>query len=66
MHLPKKDKLKQRKIENWIEASIIVIGYVSPTKNLQELSWYPKYGRIFLYIGFNICKELKEFGNNMD
>jgi hypothetical protein len=35
---PKKDKLKQRKIENSIEASIIVIGYVNPTKNLQELS----------------------------
>jgi hypothetical protein len=32
----KEEKLKQREIQEWVKASILVIGDVNPTQNIQE------------------------------
>jgi hypothetical protein len=42
------ERLEQREIQEWVKASILVVGDVSPTQNLQELGWYLEYGRIIL------------------
>ncbi len=44
----KEERLKQREIQEWVKVSILVIGDVNLTQNIQELSWYLKYGRIIL------------------
>jgi hypothetical protein len=38
MHLLKRRKIEQREIKECVESSILVIGDVRPTQNLQELS----------------------------
>jgi hypothetical protein len=32
----KEEKLEQREIQEWIETSILVVGDVNPTQNIQE------------------------------
>jgi hypothetical protein len=52
----KVERFEEIEIQEWIEASILIIGNVTPTQNLQELSWYLKYGRIILTDIF--CKKM--------
>jgi hypothetical protein len=48
MHLLKQERLEQKEIKKWIEASILVVRDVSPTHNIQKLNWHLEYGRIIL------------------
>jgi len=40
----KGENLEQKEIQEWIKASILVEGDVSPTQNIHEWNWYPYYG----------------------
>jgi hypothetical protein len=48
MHLKKRRKVRAKKIQEWVQVSILVIRDFNPTQNIQELIWYLKYERIIL------------------
>jgi hypothetical protein len=48
MHLLKKKKLKQKEIQEWVKASILVEEDVRPIKNTHECNWYLEHGRMIL------------------